>query len=334
MNNSRKWILGVVRILVTAILLWWLFHLIDFEVMMRLFQEVSLSWIVVACLAILVARFFIALRWKILLTTYGLHLSLWDLNKIIFISMFAGNFLPGVIGTDLVRGYKVVKTHGQVGTVAMTLLLDRIVGVYSMMLVAVAGALVAEIAQRPTGLLNVVVVFSIGLVVAGGGILLVVGKLRSCQYFSGTCWASLWDRFVHLALNATELIRCRGTLTVLMTASVTVILVRCFVFFSLYQAFGVTLHFDAFLVFIPLMFVAVLIPISIGGLGVRETALVYLFRIVGAPTEVSASVGLMFHFLQILTSSPGLAFWLAERQQLKSATAEAGANRIGTVEDP
>ena len=157
--RTKRWVFATVRVGVTLVLLWWLGRSIDFTTLGQLLLEVAPVWIAVSCAAILVARFLIALRWKILLDVHGLQLSLWTLSKVIFISMFAGQFLPGVVGTDVVRGYRVAKAHGRPGTVAMTLLLDRVIGIYAMSVVAVIGAVIAEYSGRPTRLLLVMVLF-------------------------------------------------------------------------------------------------------------------------------------------------------------------------------
>ena len=80
------------------------------------------------------------------------------------------------------------------------------------------------------------------------------------------------------------------------------------------------------------MFVTVLIPISLGGLGVREAALVYFFRTIGVPAEVSVSVGLMFQFLQIITSAPGIVFWWTERRSAE--TKPTATNDAAVMERP
>jgi uncharacterized membrane protein YbhN (UPF0104 family) len=52
------------------------------------------------------------------------------------------------------------------------------------------------------------------------------------------------------------------------------------------------------------------IPISIGGLGIRELTLVYLFSKIGVTSEVSVSSGLLLHFIQIAVSTPVVLYSL------------------------
>lgn len=312
--RTRRWLSSTLRIIVTLVLLWWLARSLDFAALRQLFVEMAPGWIVASCFTILVARFLIALRWKLLLDVHGLALSLWTLNKVIFISMFAGQFLPGVIGTDVVRGYRVAKEHGRAGTVAMTLLLDRVIGIYAMSVVAVVGAVISEAAGRPTRLLPAIASFLAALLIGAWVGLAALDRLRSRPWFQGTRFDKPWNKLLGVASSATGLLHHPRALAAVFGVSIGIVTVRCFVFYSLYRAFGSPVPFDALMVFVPVMFVAVLIPLSVGGLGVREAALVYLLRIIGVPAEVSVSVGLMFQFLQIVTSSPGIVFWLSERK--------------------
>jgi hypothetical protein len=53
-----------------------------------------------------------------------------------------------------------------------------------------------------------------------------------------------------------------------------------------------------------------LLPISIGGFGVREGALLYFFSTVGIDSEISVAAGFLFYVLQLLAFFPGLIFLL------------------------
>ena len=95
-------------------------------------------------------------------------------------------------------------------------------------------------------------------------------------------------------------------------------------FMSLYLALGGEVTVIDCIAFIPLVYVAVLIPISVGGLGVREGTLIYLFGMVGVPPEISISVGLLSHVLQLVVGLPGLIPFLFD-QRASSSVQEGGA---------
>src|SRR5687767_14097649 len=64
--------------------------------------------------------------------------------RIFFISTFVGTFLPASVGGDAVRAYRLSK-EGVVGVDAVaSVLMDRLLGVVSILFVAIAGAMLAR----------------------------------------------------------------------------------------------------------------------------------------------------------------------------------------------
>jgi hypothetical protein len=58
---------------------------------------------------------------------------------------------------------------------------------------------------------------------------------------------------------------------------------------------------------IPIVFLLMLLPISVGGIGVREGILVVYSGFLGVPTEQAVLAGLSFYFFQIMMLLPGFA---------------------------
>jgi len=59
---------------------------------------------------------------------------------------------------------------------------------------------------------------------------------------------------------------------------------------------------------------AVALPISIGGWGVRETAMIGLLGFVGIPSSAALSLSVQMGLLTIVATLPGAAFWLLHRE--------------------
>jgi hypothetical protein len=60
------------------------------------------------------------------------------------------------------------------------------------------------------------------------------------------------------------------------------------------------------------------LPISLGGLGVREGALVVFFGDAGFTPEISVAGGLIFHGLQLIAFLPGFVLFLFGRNERTS----------------
>jgi len=65
-----------------------------------------------------------------------------------------------------------------------------------------------------------------------------------------------------------------------------------------------------YLLMVPLIFIAVQIPVSFGGWGIREGAAVALMPLVGMDSGVALLTSFLFGAAVLVTSLPGLAVWL------------------------
>ena len=65
------------------------------------------------------------------------------------------------------------------------------------------------------------------------------------------------------------------------------------------------LGFTALMAFFPAVLIAQVLPISIGGLGVREFALVFFLGAVGVGKEQALALGLLFYILTLVASLTG-----------------------------
>jgi uncharacterized membrane protein YbhN (UPF0104 family) len=243
--------------------------------------------------------------------------------------MFFGQFLPGVIGPDVVRGYWIVRSRGRTAAVALSLLTDRLLGVYALTLVALVGAVIARWTGRVAGFLEPIAIFQVLILAAWLVASKTFKRLEGGDCFRHSRFSGLWDRLLAAGYSLVALPRLRGVFSQVLILSLVVGILRCGVFFSLYKAFGVTVPFVVLMVFIPMMFVAVQLPVSIGGLGVREATLVYLLSSAEVAPEVSVSVGLVYQLLQIIMSLPGVPFWLTERSRVRAGSPVAANPLLG-----
>ena len=84
-------------------------------------------------------------------------------------------------------------------------------------------------------------------------------------------------------------------------------------FWTLGQGVGSDLSAGSYLLTVPLILVSAGIPISIGGLGIREATGITLFTAIGMPPADAAAVALLFVPTLLLSSLPGLFFFMAQK---------------------
>ena len=107
---------------------------------------VDWRWIGVAVLLVLVDRALMAYRWVALLCTIesDRRPPIGPLLRVFFVSTFVGTFLPASIGGDIVRSYGLARLDVDAGDAVASVLMDRLLGVASILLMAVAGLALAR----------------------------------------------------------------------------------------------------------------------------------------------------------------------------------------------
>ena len=92
---------------------------------------------------------------------------------------------------------------------------------------------------------------------------------------------------------------------------------------GLLKAIGLSLPLRAFFAVVPMVYLATLLPISLGGLGVREGALVFLLARLGVPTSSAVTLSFLIYlnqvFLGMLGGSLQLARLLSSRRRVEPA---------------
>ena len=89
------------------------------------------------------------------------------------------------------------------------------------------------------------------------------------------------------------------------------------------RAVGVSLPLTAWFSVVPLVALAMVLPISVGGFGVRENALEYLLRGYDVPSETGVAVALLWGLCTVFAGLVGGILFLLERRPPAKSSAEA-----------
>jgi uncharacterized protein (TIRG00374 family) len=301
----------ILRILVSGVLLVAIVSTLNIKEILAVSAKADMLWLLMALMITLLIRVMTAVRWQVILTTYRLPVSLRELIPIIFVSNTLGHLLPGGVGADIIRGHQVSKKyqHQQVAEVSATIILDRIIGFFSMFLLALLGAVIAWFLGLSNQLIIPLVLLNIASIFGFIAVNFLHGRVARIAPKKGKL-ADIWRKLSRLVRASTNISMIRQILWRIFVISMVVQLLRCLNFWMIYQSLGASVPAIYFLIFIPLVFVVMLLPISIGGFGVREGALLYFFSTVGIDSEISVAAGFLFYVLQLLAFFPGLIFLL------------------------
>lgn len=149
------------------------FNLIDLNALRGLPSHPGyLALAIAACLANIPLE---AVRWHILLRAQGLSPRLGQTTRIVAISVFFANFLPGAASGDLVRGLYVFQTaQGRRTPALLSILIDRLIGLVAFVLSGLVAILVRP--GKINGALDLSIVVFTALLAAGLAALFFFGQ--------------------------------------------------------------------------------------------------------------------------------------------------------------
>ncbi len=283
--NSRLGLLF--KILVSISLLVYFFSTIDFPKFLQILKQISTPFLLFIFILIIVRNYISAFRFQILCKIKK-HVGLFTLGNHYFIASMFNMFLPTSIGGDGVR-VLLLKREGvdQVDSLSL-ILIERFVGFFSFVLFAFTGLFFISLPI-------IISVIVIGITICY--ISLFVFVFFPSDRFRG------WSKFSGKATEILEQLRTnRAHLLQVMLASLIFQLVSIYIRYMVALSFGIDIGFAPFLVFIPLINLISLLPISLGGMGLREFGFVLLFSQVGLTQEQALLVSLGT-FMTLVTSA-------------------------------
>jgi glycosyltransferase 2 family protein len=289
----------------------------DLGLVLQTMARVSLVWLGLALLVQLVGKLIWAMRWSATLDIFGFHAPLGILVRGILIGQFFNNFLPSSVGGDFYRGFWILDDPKLYRKSLFLVFTERFLGLIALGLVALPALLFLVVRGRPVWDANLLGIF-----------LLLVGLCATTVVFHPSVFGWI-DRRLR-PLRARPLADLRGklleSLRLLQEAgwlrskafllSLVVQLVGVAFYYCLGRGLGVPMAAWQYLVVVPLVVVATILPVTFNGLGIREGALVLLTGALGidvTPNEALA-LGLLSSAVLVLVSLIGGGFYIVGKR--------------------
>ncbi len=316
----RDKLITVLKIVVSVGLIAYLLSRVRLDLVVEAMRSASANYLyLLLALALYFGAITVgAVKWQILLQAQRIHLPLGNLLSYTFVGLFFGNFLPTNVGGDLVRGYDLARDTSLPAEAAISVLVDRLVGLIAFVFVAVLAALLVVYSAGQAALWQVVVLAAVGLLgLCGGFALMLSNRLRAQvgRLFSLSLLSSLAPLYDKLSSALSAYRRSYGALAQAFFISILVLSIGSVVNYLIALALGGGISLLHIFLFTPLITFVLLIPISIGGIGLNQSAYVFFFNLVGVPEEKSLAMSLIMQAIIIVASLPGGILWWRKRSQ-------------------
>lgn len=266
----------------------------------------DLSWIGFAVALVFVDRALMAYRWIALLVALapGSRPPLSEVLRIFFVSTFIGSFMPSVAG-DVYRAYSLSRLRVSGAEAGASVFMDRALGVLSIVIVGAAatmalgrealasGALFALSVGTAASTVAAAAVFSERVAGAAQALVARVPNARVRRLGAG-----LVDAVRRYASH-------HGALVSVLLTSVAVQALRVLQAWCLGRALGLAVPLSVYFVFIPVILLVMLLPVTINGLGTGQLAFERLFARAGVGAPEAFALSILFIALGFVGNLPG-----------------------------
>jgi uncharacterized protein (TIRG00374 family) len=273
--------------------------------------------IVCAVLLVLVDRALMAYRWVALLCTIEPHRRppLGAVMRIFFVSTFVGTFLPAFIGTDAVRSYSTARLNVAGADAVASVLMDRILGIASLLLMALVGLVFA---RELLSNVPVLIGLAIAAIVSCATMALIFS--RKAAALAGRLLQLMpAEAFRRLAARLLDSIRKYAShpqqLANVLAGSVAVQLLRILQAYFLGRSVGIDAALTVYVAFVPLILLIMLLPVTLSGIGTSQAAFVWFFARAGVDPAAAFALSALFVALGIVGNLPGALIYVFERRR-------------------
>jgi hypothetical protein len=264
----------------------------------------NLKWVAAAVVVNTATVPLMAWRWRLLLLAKGIVVPFGWLVRTYFVALFLGQFLPAAVGGDAVRAVELGRRTHQGPESVASVLIDRLVGVVS--LVALAVVAYAAGGHSAGGPEVVAAELTFGLAA-----LLVLALLFSAR-LRGLAARVLEPRVGQRRLAAGQRFYDalhgyrdhRATLAAVCGLALVVQLARVGTIWMLVKALELHVPVTEIYATGPVLFAALVLPVSLNGIGVREAVFVSFLRDSTAP-EQAIALGVAFFAIGTVTALVG-----------------------------
>jgi glycosyltransferase 2 family protein len=296
---------AIIKLAVTALLFLYIFQKIDFHQFGTTLRSARPGILVAGFLLLWIGHYICIYRWRMLMRPLMPVLNLGQLFGIYCIGLFFNLTFPTVVGGDVVKMYYAGKSSKSYAQSFAATFLDRDAGMLAMMIIACGAILIYPV---------IVPGIPVSLIVWSAFIAFVLGNIgifspychRILTGFLHRAKLSKIEKKVDMISNAFQIMgQHKGVLFASLAISFVNQLLVIAVTWIMALGLRLQIPISFFLIFIPVITLISMIPISLNGMGLREYAFMSLFGAVGVPHASCIALGVLSSIVIILSSLPG-----------------------------
>jgi len=329
-HHRRRLVVGAAKLLLALAILAYLFYRLNSEGVFQRLIDQPKNWdrLAAAQALVLVALSLNYVRWWVLVRALDLEFTLRDAFRLGTMGMLLNQVSPGSVGGDLFKAVFIAREQPAKRTEAVaSVLIDRVVGLYAMLLVASAGYLWggagADFSPVVHGLARTVMAAALA---GTAGIALLMTPA-----FTGPVVRGYAEKLPKVGGTFTRLIEAAGAYRsrrrylfagILLAGATHTLLVTSI--WLIGQGLPVSAPaLGATFVVVPMSLAAGAIPLTPSGLGTFEGTMEALYQAIGAPQGDGALVAVTYRVMTYVMAAVGAVYYVNARRTVAEVLHEA-----------
>ncbi len=314
MKKNNQWFFILLKLLITLALLLWLYSKVDFNHLVKVLASSNVTFLMLAFAFHVLGFVLGSYRWWWLLCETGVEVKHHSILPSYYIGLFFNNVLPSGVGGDAVRIYRLYCFGISAKALTASSIMDRAIGIIVILLIGALALIYSDLFQLPVDE-NYTVILIISFITILSIILFLPLWNEPLKK-----WQEKYQHLTFFRVLLDILILCHSYhgsknllfRTVLITFFLHICIVLCYFFIGMSINIGVS--FMSFMLIVPVVFVVSNLPISFGGLGVRESVLVSLLMLLGVNEQESIAFSLIYLLVLWAITFPAILLLLEKNK--------------------
>lgn len=309
MKIFKKIFSVVLRLIISVVLLVFLFRQVDFKNVLGIIKNSNFFLITCAFFLNLFLGVLSFLRWNIVLKSLNLHVPIKRLISVFCGSLFFNTFLPTSIGGDFVRSVDLSLYTKRPSDVVASVFLDRLSGYIGTVLILILAVILSKHVDLEPAIWYSIIGICLFLIL----ILVVLFNNRIYKKINFLLYSPKAGKIRSTIHGIHEKVhffkKQKKKFFYALLISFTIQFLSTVIVFIVSLAVGINVSLIYFIIFIPIVGMLTLLPISFGGWGVREMSFVFFMTKIGVDNHLAlANILIGTIFVLIFTGIAGIVY--------------------------
>lgn len=285
----------ILKSIISLFFVFIVFEKIDFNLFFKELHNIKLTMLILAALLYFSTMFFSTLRWAYFIKTKKKFIELF---KLYMTGTFFNLFMPGTVGGDVIKAYYLYKEDKSKGDSLVSVFMERYMGLCALITIATLGIIVIYEKIKETFIVKIFFIICI---------MFIIGSFFAVFF----PYELFYKKLEKVRVSIKKYMFNLDTVIKTYLLSLIVQGIGVFVVYVLGVGLSIELSLKYYLIFIPIITVVSMIPISFSGFGVREYSFLYLFGAAGVSKEKAVGLSLMWFLTMLITGFLGMFFYFS-----------------------